>query len=222
MACDQSCLIVSTHVRTERYAAKCVQSFLRCYGVEDEELQTDGGVRKKMRANPHQFGPVTKDGTTRFSLWAPKCEAVTLVLDNDERHPMVADDDWHFCEVVGRAVGRRYNFQLPDGMLVPDPASRYQPFDVHGPSEVVDPNYAWKVAWNGRPWHEAVIYELHIGAFTEEGTFKAAMNRLDYLARLGITAIEIMPVADFPADAAGAMMASFCSRRTPRMEVRTS
>jgi malto-oligosyltrehalose trehalohydrolase len=83
---------------------------------------------------------------------------------------------------------------------VPDPASRYQPDDVHGPSVIVDPrSYAWQArAWRGRPWHEAVLYELHVGAFTPEGDFDGVRRRLDRLARLGVTAIELMPLAEFP------------------------
>ena len=89
---------------------------------------------------------------------------------------------------------------LPDGLRVPDPASRYQPEDVHGPSEVVDAAaYVWRdTGWRGRPWHEAVVYELHIGAFTPEGTFRGAIDKLDHLVALGVTAIEIMPIGDFP------------------------
>jgi malto-oligosyltrehalose trehalohydrolase len=85
-------------------------------------------------------------------------------------------------------------------MRVPDPASRHQPEDVHGPSEVIDPTaYCWRDAvWRGRPWEEAILYELHIGAFTPEGTFRAAIGKLDHLAALGITAVEIMPIGDFP------------------------
>lgn len=107
---------------------------------------------------------------------------------------------WHELLQPSVGVGSRYRFEMPDGLRVPDPASRFQPDDVHGPSEVVDPNsYAWtQIDWRGRPWHEAVIYELHVGSFTAEGTFRAAMARLDDLAQLGITALEIMPVADFP------------------------
>ena len=86
------------------------------------------------------------------------------------------------------------------GCACPDPASRYQPEDVHGPSEVIDPAaYVWRDAgWSGRPWEEAVVYELHIGAFTPEGTFRAAIGKLDHLVALGVTAIEIMPIGDFP------------------------
>ncbi len=101
------------------------------------------------------------------------------------------------------AAGDRSNQDPSDqdaGQLVPDPASRFQPHDVNGPSEVIDPNaFAWQdAAWRGRPWAEAVIYELHVGTFTPQGTFAAARERLDYLRELGVTAIELMPVADFP------------------------
>jgi 1,4-alpha-glucan branching enzyme/maltooligosyltrehalose trehalohydrolase len=109
-------------------------------------------------------------------------------------------DGWHLCEINGAGAGTRYSFVLPDGLAVPDPASRYQPDDVHGPSEVIDLNmYQWRNdAWRGRPWEEMVIYELHIGAFTPEGTFRAAIGRLDHLQQLGITALQIMPLSDFP------------------------
>ena len=96
-------------------------------------------------------------------------------------------------------MGSRYRYQLQDGFRVPDPASRFQPDDVQGPSVVVDPAaYAWRhVAWRGRPWEEAVLYELHVGAFSAEGTFDGLRRRLDYLADLGVTAIELMPLSDF-------------------------
>jgi len=102
--------------------------------------------------------------------------------------------------VHGVGPGCRYKFRLPDGGEVPDPGSRYQPQDVHGASEVVDLKaYEWKSdTWPGRPWDESVIYELHIGSFTEEGTFRATIERLDHLADLGITALQIMPISDFP------------------------
>jgi malto-oligosyltrehalose trehalohydrolase len=109
-------------------------------------------------------------------------------------------DGWH--ELVSReaAAGTLYRFVLPDGTRVPDPASRFQPQDVHGPSEVIDAAaHRWTdAAWSGRPWREAVIYELHLGAFTPEGSFLAVIERLDHLAALGVTAVEIMPIADFP------------------------
>src|ERR1700710_36478 len=142
----------------------------------------------------------TKEGV-HFRLWAPNQDQVSLVID--ERDPMSmqrSNDGWHELLAPNEKAGIRYKFQLQDGLQVPDPASRFQPADVHGPSEVIDPHgYQWNdSAWAGRPWEESVIYEVHIGAFTQEGTFRSAIDRLDYLADLGVTAIEIMPVADFP------------------------
>jgi maltooligosyltrehalose trehalohydrolase len=93
-----------------------------------------------------------------------------------------------------------YAFVLPDGTVVPDPAARRQEWDVHGPSLVCGSDYPWETDWRGRPWEEAVICELHIGTFTPEGTFRAAIDRLDALAETGFTAIEIMPVAQFAGD----------------------
>jgi malto-oligosyltrehalose trehalohydrolase len=103
-------------------------------------------------------------------------------------------------QIAEAGPGTRYRFVLPDSVAVPDPASRFQPQDVHGASEVIAPNaYSWTdESWRGRGWEECVIYELHVGAFTADGTFRAAIDRLDELRDLGITAIELMPVADFP------------------------
>jgi malto-oligosyltrehalose trehalohydrolase len=107
---------------------------------------------------------------------------------------------WHEVITNRAGPGSRYRFVLPDASRVWDPASRYQPEDLHGPSEVVDPVAdAWTdLEWQSRPWEEAVLYEMHIGAFTPEGTFGAALAKLDHLVELGVTAIEIMPVGDFP------------------------
>jgi malto-oligosyltrehalose trehalohydrolase len=109
-------------------------------------------------------------------------------------------DGWHELVTDHVSAGSRYRFVLPDGTRVPDPASRFQPDDVHGPSELIDPaSWRWSDgAWKPQPWEETVLYELHIGAFTPEGTFRAAIGKLDHLVDLGVTAIEIMPVADFP------------------------
>jgi malto-oligosyltrehalose trehalohydrolase len=141
-------------------------------------------------------------GGVDFRLWAPLHDRIQLMLDGAGA-PMALlprGGGWHGLEVLSAGPGTRYRFRLPDGLEVSDPASRFQPDDVHGPSEIVDPAaYAWADAgWTGRPWHEAVVYELHIGAFTPQGTFAAAMARLDHLQTLGVTAIEIMPVGDFP------------------------
>jgi maltooligosyltrehalose trehalohydrolase len=147
------------------------------------------------------FGAEVTENEVRFRLWAPKVGQVDLKIAT-EREPrrMRAEGGWHRLEVAAARPGALYQFVLPGGQAIPDPASRFQPQDVHGPSEVIDPAaYEWRDAlWRGRPWHQTVLYELHIGAFTEGGTFGTAIDRLDALADLGITALEIMPVADFP------------------------
>ena len=144
---------------------------------------------------------VLPDGRVRFQLWAPSQAAVALVVEDEQRVlPMAPLEDGFFGLTTDAArVGSRYRFELDDGLRVPDPASRWQPDDVHGPSVVVDPRaYAWRhTAWRGRPWAEAVLYELHVGAFTEEGTFDGVRRKLDHLAELGVTAIELMPLAEF-------------------------
>ena len=145
---------------------------------------------------------IRPEGGVRFRLWAPAHERISLSLEPEGRLlPMHSTGEgWHELALDEAAAGTLYRFELPDGLKVPDPASRFQPQDVHGPSEVIDPAaYRWTdQGWRGRPWHEAVLYELHVGAFTEEGTFRAAIGRLDHLAKLGVTALEIMPIADFP------------------------
>jgi malto-oligosyltrehalose trehalohydrolase len=138
----------------------------------------------------------------RFRLWAPGCEHVELLLEGaDRRLPLQPEaEGWHTLTVAQAQAGSRYRYALPNGALVPDPASRSQPADVHGPSEVIDPcAYRWADRdWHGRPWHEAILYELHVGTFTEAGTFRAAIERLAHLVELGVTAIELLPLADFP------------------------
>ncbi|MGA7806027.1 malto-oligosyltrehalose trehalohydrolase [Bradyrhizobium sp.] len=155
-----------------------------------------------LRYQPQKrFGAEPVDGGVHFRLWAPNQDEVSLVLGNSDVLPMSkSDDGWHDIVTARARAGSLYKFRLRDGLEVPDPASRFQPADVHGPSEVVDPHhYRWRqAAWMGRRWEECVIYELHVGAFTRQGSFRGAMDRLDYLADLGITAIEIMPIADFP------------------------
>ena len=143
---------------------------------------------------------VQADGSVRFRLWAPPHRKVKIELDGELMALEPVAEGWHELVTDRAHADTRYRFVLPDGSRVPDPASRYQPEDVHGPSEVVNPAaHVWRDAdWFGRPWEEAVIYELHIGAFTPEGTFRAAIGKLDHLLSLGVTAIEIMPIGDFP------------------------
>lgn len=141
-------------------------------------------------------------GETRFRLWAPTHEAIGLELNRSAApRPMrPIGDGWHELIVSNAGAGAKYRFVLPDGSRVPDPASRFQPDDVHGPSEVIDPcAYEWRDGtWRGRKWEEAVVYELHTGAFTPDGSFRSAAEKLDHLEKLGVTAVELMPVGDFP------------------------
>lgn len=143
-------------------------------------------------------------GGVRFRLWAPAARRVDLCLVEGETETLLPmtrlDEGWFELETERAGSGSRYRFCIDAGMRVPDPASRYQPEDVHGPSEVVDPGaWPWQdEAWLGRPWREAVIYELHVGSFSPQGDYAAIQQRLDALVELGISAIELMPVADFP------------------------
>jgi len=151
------------------------------------------------------FGAAVHAAGVDFALWAPSAETVVLLHTPAEaqatQHAMQRSaDGWHRLTLADARDGDSYAYRLPDGTTMPDPASRFNPQDVHKPSQVFDPGrFEWTDgAWQGRPWHEAVVYELHVGTFTEEGTFQAARERLGELAELGITAIELMPLADFP------------------------
>ena len=143
------------------------------------------------------------DGSVRFRLWAPQSTQVTLGLLHPARRELAmnaAGGGWFELTTVAAGPGSRYQFLVNGGQAVPDPASRFQPEGVLGPSEVIDPAaYEWRDEdWRGRSWPEAVIYELHVGNFTAEGTFAGAEKKLDYLEQLGITAVELMPVSSFP------------------------
>ncbi len=161
--------------------------------------------------HPMPFGArQLKDGRSCFRLWAPGAQAIELVLKVAGHEPCLVPaergpDGWHQATVDDAPIGTRYRWRLPDGLEVPDPASRSNPDGVHDFSELIDPGaYAWRglgadgQAWRGRPWHEAVFYELHVGTFTPEGSFAAAEQGLPALAALGITAIQLMPLASWP------------------------
>jgi maltooligosyltrehalose trehalohydrolase len=145
-----------------------------------------------------QFGvELTARGAT-FRLWAPAAKRVDLLLN--QVHPMQQrGGGWFVADVAGAGAGTRYKFRIDDEIDVPDPASDFQPEDVNGPSEVIDhAHYEWKAtSWRGRPWHETVLIEAHVGAFTREGTYLAMIDRLDHLVETGITALELLPLADF-------------------------
>lgn len=145
-----------------------------------------------------------KNGT-RFRVWAPRAERVEVLLyagdSIDAIYPLAPEESGYFsAHISGVSPGTRYYYRLDGGMPLPDPAARFQPLGVHGPSQVIDPAaYVWSDAgWQGLPLDDMVIYELHTGAATAEGTFEALIERLGALRDLGVTAIELMPVADFP------------------------
>jgi malto-oligosyltrehalose trehalohydrolase len=155
---------------------------------------------RRIHSMPFGAQPLVSGGT-RFRLWAPAAREIGLCLNGAEPLAMARRaEGWFEREVADAGAGARYRFEIDGGMRVPDPASRFQPDDVHGASEVIDPcGFDWPDAeWRGRPWDEIVLYEIHVGAFTPEGTYAGVASRLDSLVELGITAIELMPLSDFP------------------------
>lgn len=147
---------------------------------------------------------VAPDGV-HYCVWAPDHQqlATTIVRADgaEEVLPMQRQADGYFTAHDPRGVaGDRYYYLLPHGDARPDPASRFQPDGVHGPSECIDPSaYVWKAAnWKRPGWRGQAIYEIHLGTFTPEGTFRAAIDKLDHVVALGAEAIELMPIADFP------------------------
>lgn len=145
----------------------------------------------------HYGATLLGDGRARFRIWAPSQRALQLEIDGRAAQPMQRHDDGCFELTVASGAGTRYRFRLDDGLTVPDPASRAQADDVHGYSLLTDPQtYRWQqTAWRGRPWHETVLYELHVGACAG---FDGVRARLPALASLGVTAVELMPLNEFP------------------------
>ena len=177
-----------------------------------------GRRRGKTMRRRHElpFGAESIPGGVRFRLWAPRAEAVSLRLEDFSPRtiPTVCEGEgWWVLTTATARPGSRYRYVV-DGRAFPDPASRRQPEGVHGWSEVVDPEaYEWNdLGWRGRRWEEIVLYELHLGAFSETGDFDGAVRHLDHLCRLGATAVELMPIGEFPGDpVVGAMTGCFRS-----------
>ena len=151
------------------------------------------------------FGANWQHGDTHFRVWAPQTNEVQLVLESapesSRRIPMQQEPEGLFSlELADVPPGTLYRYQMKDRDPWPDPASRFQPHGVHGASQIIDPSaFTWSdIHWTGVSREDLVLYEMHVGTFTPEGTFAAAAKRLSYLRDLGVTAIELMPVADFP------------------------
>jgi maltooligosyltrehalose trehalohydrolase len=154
--------------------------------------------------NERQFGTrLTSDGAS-FRLWAPAAKRVDLLLEKPllPAKPFAmrrGEHGWFTADISGAKAGVCYKFRIDDEIDVPDPASAFQPDDVSGPSEVIDHTaYKWRASdWRGRPWQETIVIETHVGTFTPEGTYRAMIAKLDHLVECGITALELMPLADF-------------------------
>lgn len=158
------------------------------------------------RAEIRPVGAMLDPGGVRFRVWALGHEQVEVVLFEDDREvdarPLKAEADGYFAAFVpGLRAGARYKFRVDGAGPFPDPASRFQPEGVHGPSQVVDLAFHWRDGgWSGRPLEDLVIYELHVGTFTPDGTFGSLIPALNHIKTLGATAIELMPIGDFPGE----------------------
>jgi maltooligosyltrehalose trehalohydrolase len=157
------------------------------------------------RRHEMRFGAsVLPEGGVGFKLWAPAAEEVELCLQHGLEKKFFEMDDlgggWRGTKNLDARHGTLYWYRINGDLLIPDPASRFQPEDALGPSQVIDPHaFEWTDGdWKGRPWEEAVFYELHVGSYTPRGTFDSLGERLDYIADLGVTAIQMMPAGSFP------------------------
>lgn len=163
-------------------------------------------VRPKVKANPARQrrlpigAEMIGSEQAHFRVWAPEASGVQVVLENKTEVALAAEADGYFSGAAKARPGMTYRFRLDGGDLLPDPASRFQPEGPHGPSRLVDPSkFPWTDAeWLGIEHDRVVVYEMHIGTFTPEGTWRAAMEQLAELADVGVTLLEIMPIADFP------------------------
>jgi maltooligosyltrehalose trehalohydrolase len=169
---------------------------------EDRNRAQDSPSRQSRQARRLPIGAEVLDRGVHFRVWAPAQSKVEVVLEAGDAFPLNAENDGYFSASISAATtGTRYRIRFdgsPD--LYPDPASRFQPEGPHGPSQVVDPSdFGWTdEAWRGCSAEGQVVYEMHVGTFTPEGTWAAAIDKLAGLAELGVTILEVMPVADFP------------------------
>ncbi|MDH0301009.1 MULTISPECIES: malto-oligosyltrehalose trehalohydrolase [unclassified Pseudomonas] len=147
----------------------------------------------------HRHGAHLLDATSaRFALWAPDARSVSVEIEQQLPLALLPDEDGWYTGVARCQAGDRYHFLIDDQLRVADPASRFQPEGVQGPSELVDiGTYPWRHPWQGRPWHEAVIQELHVGL---QGGYDGVAKALPRLAELGVSAVELMPLGQFPGE----------------------
>ncbi len=177
-------------------------------GNDPDWKERGGSMMHDSGALPHPYAPLgavyLDDHRCRFTVWAPLAQQVTvhIVAPQDRVAPMQRDERGYFhATVEDVAPGSRYVYCIDDGKERPDPASRLQPDGVHQASQVVDPAFAWADAhWNGILLRDYVVYEVHVGTFTPDGTFDAIIPQLPQLKELGVTAIELMPAAAFPGE----------------------
>jgi maltooligosyltrehalose trehalohydrolase len=155
---------------------------------------------KSLGASLH-LGATVRDDGVMFRVWAPRCRAIDVVIEGRRPLALSPQDDGLFeTMVAGLPAGTRYEYRLDGGRYRPDPTSRFQPEGVHGPSMVVHPaSFPWTdQGFTGHAMSDLVIYEMHVGTFTRAGTFEAIVPHLQQLNDLGVTALELMPVAEFP------------------------
>ena len=168
--------------------------------------QTSSAAEVRSGASPWtpRLGAWLKDGRACFRVWAPGQQAVDVVWQAGGARQTLRlqpqADGTHTGQSDAIAAGARYRYRLQDGRELPDPASRFQPEGVHGPSEVIDPSrFRWTDGgWKGVALQDLVLYELHVGTFSHDGTFAGVESRLDHLQALGVTALELMPIAEWP------------------------
>ena len=162
----------------------------------DKPVTQERAIRRRLPIGAEPIG----DGRTHVRVWAPRASRVEVVFGSGGGHGLDREADGYFSGVVAASTGERYRFRLDeDDRLYPDPASRFQPDGPHRPSEIVDPTaFRWTDdEWRGVTLENQVFYELHVGTFTRPGTWAAAAGELRELARLGVTVVEVMPVAEF-------------------------
>ena len=169
------------------------------FGEENSQQPPESVTKTSRRL---AVGAEVRGGEAHFRVWAPRRTKIEVVIEPDgEAHQLDREKDGYFSGSINHLrAGSLYRFRVDDGDSYPDPVARFQPDGPHGPSQIVDPSaYQWSDDnWKGVAAHGQVIYEMHIGTFTPEGTWRAAIQQLPHLAVLGITLLEVMPVHEFP------------------------